>query len=129
MCPNRTVALDGGADALHPVLDGSDPAVLVTLDSGQSLSSILLAPKHSLPYHAAVPKRQLPKAGADALRTLGREGGKKRAERLTEAQCNAMANNAADARWRMALERPALDLLGVDCGRTASGTAGERVRT
>ena len=101
------------SDALHPVLDGSDPAVLVILDSANLCQVSVLAPKHSLPYHAAVPKRQLPKAVADALRKRGREGRKKR----------------ADARWRMALERPALDLLGVDCGRTASGTAGERVRT
>jgi hypothetical protein len=44
--------------------------------------------------------RRLAKDVLDAIRQLGREGGKARAQKLTPAQRRAIARKAAKARWR-----------------------------
>lgn len=63
------------------------------------MSSPVLAPKHFPLYDARMAKRKLPKVVADALKRLGREGGKKRAKLLTKKRRHEIASAAAEARW------------------------------
>ena len=44
------------------------------------------------------PKKRLPKGVLDAIRELGRQGGRKRAKRLTAEQRRAIAKKAAAVR-------------------------------